>query len=52
MTITIRIEVEEPAPAPAPRPLSPGAEKLREAIREIYNQPTPWQLDPDYFDKP
>jgi len=50
MTIRITIEIEEPAPAP--RLLSPGAEKLREAIREILSQPTPWQLDPDYFDKP
>jgi hypothetical protein len=50
MILRITIEIEEPAPAP--RPLSPGAERLREVIRAIYSQPTPWQLDPDYFDKP
>ena len=41
--ISIEVEVEEP-PTPAPRPLSPGAEKLREHIREIYSTPSPWLL--------
>ena len=42
MTIRISIEIEEPEPSP--RPLSPGAEKLREFIREIYATPSPWHL--------
>lgn len=48
ITVTIEVETDEPAPC---RELSPGAERLREAIREIYSQPTPWQADPEYFDR-
>ncbi|MEI6071352.1 MAG: hypothetical protein WCS31_06145 [Verrucomicrobiae bacterium] len=44
MTLRITIEIEIEEPAPSPRPLSPGAEKLREFIREIYSEPCPWHL--------
>jgi len=50
MRIVVTIEIED-TPAPSPRPLSPAAEKLRDHIRAIYSTPSPWQLDPHYFDR-